>query len=193
MKEATRATSTGPPARASLDVYRRKRDFTRTPEPAGSRGRPIPERIFVIQRHAARRLHYDFRLELGGVLKSWAVPKGPGVRGERRLAVQVEDHPLDYAAFEGRISEGEYGAGTVKVWDHGTWIPEGDPEQGYTRGKLSFSLNGKRLRGKWTLVRTGGRAAREGKENWLLIMSRDGGAAPSSAPRTRKPRRPRSR
>src|SRR4051794_22133866 len=126
----------------SLVDYRRKRDFAKTPEPAGSRrGAAQPDaarrRRFVVQRHAARRLHYDFRLELDGVLKSWAVPKGPSLDpGERRLAVHVEDHPLDYAGFEGVIPAGEYGGGAVMVWDAGTWEPEGDPREGYTKGHL---------------------------------------------------------
>lgn len=170
-----------------LDTYRRKRDFRRTPEPSGAARHPSRGRSFVIQKHAARRLHYDFRLELDGVLKSWAVPKGPSLDpGDKRLAVHVEDHPLEYGSFEGVIPEGQYGAGTVKLWDRGVWIPEGDPGEGYTRGKLKFRLEGRRLRGGWTLVRMRGNA-RNGKQNWLLIKERDSTAAqaapkPSAAP-----------
>jgi len=123
---------------------------------------------FVVQKHAARRLHYDFRLELDGVLKSWAVPKQPR-RDEKRLAVHVEDHPPDYATFEGTIPAGEYGAGKVEVWDAGTWTPEGDPRRGYAEGKLSFTLKGRRLSGRWALVRMGGRARGERRDNWLLV------------------------
>lgn len=157
-----------------LDTYRRKRDFARTSEPRGGRGRRSRSLTFVVQKHAARRLHYDFRLELDGVLKSWAVPKGPSVdAGDKRLAVHVEDHPLEYGKFEGTIPVGEYGAGTVKIWDHGVWIPEGDPRQGYAKGRLSFALKGKRLRGGFSLVRMGGGAARERTDNWLLMKTRD--------------------
>jgi bifunctional non-homologous end joining protein LigD len=160
----------------SLTAYRGKRDFARTPEPPGQ-PRPPAERLsFVIQRHAARHLHYDFRLELDGVLKSWAVPKEPRpVPGEKRLAVHVEDHPLEYGGFEGEIPAGQYGAGTVVIWDHGWWEPADDPRAGYRKGSLKFTLHGRRLRGGWALVRMRGRgpAAREGKENWLLIKERD--------------------
>ena len=151
-----------------LETYRRKRDFARTPEPHGSRARRSKALSFVVQKHAARRLHYDFRLELDGVLKSWAVPKQPR-RDEKRLAVHVEDHPLDYATFEGAIPAGEYGAGKVEVWDAGTWTPEGDPRKGYAEGKLSFTLKGRRLSGRWALVRMGGRARDGRRDNWLLV------------------------
>src|SRR5262249_37741089 len=141
-----------------LDDYRRKRDFRRTPEPAGEAAAG-EGRHFVVQRHAARRLHYDFRLELDGVLKSWAVPKGPTRDpAEKRLAVHVEDHPLEYGNFEGTIPSGEYGAGEVVLWDRGRWAPIGDPDEGYRRGKLKFTLHGDKLRGGWTLARMGGRA-----------------------------------
>src|SRR5213595_936112 len=124
----------------SLADYRGKRRFARTPEPKG-RQRKSPGQIFVIQQHGARRLHYDFRLELGGTLKSWAVPKGPSLDpADKRMAVHVEDHPMDYAGFEGVIPAGHYGAGTVIVWDRGTWVPVGDAEAGYRAGKLKFEL-----------------------------------------------------
>jgi bifunctional non-homologous end joining protein LigD len=138
-----------------LSVYRAKRDFRATPEPRGGRAKRKAQLGFVIQKHDATRLHYDFRLELGGTLKSWAVPKGPSLDpAEKRLAVHVEDHPLEYATFEGVIPEGHYGAGEVIVWDRGTWIPDGDPEKAYRAGKLKFELNGEKLHGHWTLVRT---------------------------------------
>lgn len=157
-----------------LQTYRDKRDFARTPEPRGSRTRRGQHPIFVVQKHAARRLHYDFRLELGGVLKSWAIPKQPSRDpGRKRLAVHVEDHPLDYATFEGTIPAGEYGAGTVAIWDAGTWIPEGDPRKGYAAGKLSFALAGRKLSGRWILARMGGRAGEERRDNWLLIKEKD--------------------
>jgi len=168
----------------ALEEYKRKRDFRKTPEPAGV---PRPHQAdaglsFVIQKHAARRLHYDFRLELDGVLKSWAVPKGPSLDpGEKRLAVHVEDHPLDYGAFEGVIPEGEYGGGTVLLWDRGAWTPlDPDPEAAYRKGSLKFILNGEKLHGKWALVRMGGKAANERRENWLLIKERDDAALPHS-------------
>jgi bifunctional non-homologous end joining protein LigD len=169
----------------ALEEYRRKRDFRKTPEPAGAvapAGQTGVERSFVIQKHAARRLHYDFRLELDGVLKSWAVPKGPSLDpGEKRLAVHVEDHPLDYGEFEGVIPEGEYGGGTVLLWDRGTWHPaDPDPDAAYRKGSLKFTLNGAKLHGKWALVRMGGRAANERRENWLLIKERDDEALPQS-------------
>jgi bifunctional non-homologous end joining protein LigD len=163
----------------ALDVYRRKRDFRRTPEPAGTPG-PRREKglFFCVQKHAARRLHYDFRLELDGVLKSWAVPKGPSFDpGEKRLAVHVEDHPLEYGTFEGPIPRGEYGAGTVLLWDRGEWIPREDPHRGYRTGKLKFELVGEKLRGGWTLARMGGRSS-EGGKNWLLLKERDAYARP---------------
>jgi bifunctional non-homologous end joining protein LigD len=156
----------------SLADYRKKRDFSTTREPQGRGGRKTGHR-FVIQKHAARRLHYDLRLEMDGVLKSWAVTRGPSlVPGEKRLAVHVEDHPLDYRNFEGVIPEGQYGAGEVIVWDKGVWIPEGDPHKGYAKGHLNFELRGKKLGGRWHLVRMA-RKPREKHDNWLLIKSED--------------------
>ncbi len=160
-----------------LTPYRRKRDFTRTPEPRGRTVKRAPGALrFVVQKHAARRLHYDFRLEMGGVLKSWAIPKGPSLDPRvKRLAVHVEDHPLDYADFEGVIPEGEYGGGTVLVWDTGVWVPKnGDPERAYRQGMLKFELRGKKLRGCWALIRMAGR---RGEKNWLLVKERDDRAA----------------
>src|SRR5690242_17736158 len=166
----------------ALEEYRRKRDFRKTPEPAGAvaaREQAGAGLSFVIQKHAARRLHYDFRLELGGVLKSWAVPKGPSLDPkERRLAVHVEDHPLDYGEFEGIIPPGEYGGGTVLLWDRGTWEPEGDPAKQYEKGHLRFQLHGGKLRGGWSLVRTGRRT--EPSKEWLLIKHSDEEARPGS-------------
>ena len=159
----------------SLTEYKRKRNFKKTPEPAGKAKRSREGRQFVVQKHAASRLHYDFRLELDGTLKSWAVPKGPSLDPSvKALAVQVEDHPLDYAGFEGIIPEGEYGGGTVMVWDRGTWEPEGDEDAqaAYKKGKLKFTLHGEKLKGSWALVRMGGRAGEDGK-NWLLIKHDD--------------------
>src|SRR5438309_4515253 len=152
-----------------LERYRRMRDFSRTPEP---RGRVVLSKkrhlAFCIQRHVARRLHYDFRLELGGVLKSWAVPKGPSLDPrERRLAVQTEDHPLEYGEFEGVIPAKQYGAGEVLLWDRGTWIPEDrDPEAALRKGRLHFRLEGEKLHGSWTLTRMR-------DKQWLLIKRRD--------------------
>jgi bifunctional non-homologous end joining protein LigD len=169
----------------ALEEYRKKRDFRKTPEPAGTASaseKADGDLSFVIQKHAARRLHYDFRLEFDGVLKSWAVPKGPSLDpGEKRLAVHVEDHPLDYGAFEGVIPEGEYGGGTVLLWDRGTWQPlNSDPQAAYRKGSLKFTLNGEKLHGNWALVRMGGKAADARHENWLLIKERDDEAVPDS-------------
>jgi bifunctional non-homologous end joining protein LigD len=157
----------------SLREYKRKRDFSKTPEPAGVGAKNAPGRQFVVQKHAASRLHYDFRLEHDGTLKSWAVPKGPSLDPSvKSLAVQVEDHPLDYATFEGVIPEGEYGGGTVMVWDRGTWEPEVDLKKAFKEGKLKFTLNGEKLHGSWALVRMGGKAG-DGGKNWLLIKHKD--------------------
>jgi len=139
-----------------LETYRAKRDFRRTPEPRGARiERSARGGAFVVQKHLARQLHYDFRLELEGVLVSWAVPKGPSLDpADKRLAMHVEDHPLEYADFEGIIPEGEYGGGTVMVWDTGRWVPRGDPVAGYRDGHLKFTLQGQKLEGNWSLIRT---------------------------------------
>jgi bifunctional non-homologous end joining protein LigD len=158
----------------ALEDYQRMRDFAATPEPAG-KARPKSRKSqalqYCIQKHDATRLHYDFRLELDGTLKSWAIPKGPSLDPSvRRLAVHVEDHPLEYATFEGSIPAGHYGAGDVIVWDRGVWTPEGDPREGYRKGKLKFALEGEKLAGSWNLVRT----QMDGKkEQWFLIKSRD--------------------
>jgi bifunctional non-homologous end joining protein LigD len=157
-----------------LKTYRNKRNFTRTPEPEGRVHAGGKQRLYVIQKHAATRLHYDLRLEEGGVLKSWAVPKGPSLDPkERRLAVQVEDHPLEYGEFEGVIPKGEYGGGRVQLWDRGNWVPEGDAAAGLRKGKLKFHLEGEKLRGGWNLVRMHGQTDEKGKTNWLLIKEHD--------------------
>ncbi len=169
-----------------LEEYNRKRDFAATPEPSGEgkkrrgskRSGADKALQFCIQKHDATRLHYDFRLELNGTLKSWAIPKGPSLDPKsRRLAVHVEDHPLDYATFEGHIPEGHYGAGDVIVWDRGVWIPQGDAEADYAKGKLKFELQGEKLSGVWNLVRT----RMDGKkEQWFLIKSNDEVARPEN-------------
>jgi bifunctional non-homologous end joining protein LigD len=154
-----------------LGPYRAKRTLGRTPEPAGS---PVPESpstggLFVVHKHAARRLHFDLRLEMDGVLRSWAVPKGPSYdTADKRLAVHVEDHPLEYGDFEGLIPEGNYGAGAVIVWDRGQWLPTGDPAEGLAKGKLLFELRGHKLHGMWTLVKI-----KKAEKEWLLIKERD--------------------
>ncbi len=156
-----------------LGHYHRKRDFTRTGEPEG-KVKKTKGFSYLIQKHAATRLHYDFRLELDGVLKSWAVTKGPSLDpADKRLAVEVEDHPVDYGGFEGTIPMGQYGGGTVMLWDRGTWEPVGDPHEGLKAGKLVFRLHGERLTGEWTLVRMHGRPSDKGRTNWLLIKHHD--------------------
>ncbi len=163
-----------------LQHYRAKRDFSITSEPKGQEAPRGKALSFVIQKHAARRLHYDFRLELDGTLKSWAVPKGPSLDpADKRMAVHVEDHPLAYGGFEGVIPAGQYGAGTVIVWDRGEWVPHGDPIKGYRDGKLKFELRGHKLQGNWTLVRMRGRG-QERQEPWLLIKERDEAARPAA-------------
>ncbi|TIX90665.1 DNA ligase D [Rhizobium sp. P44RR-XXIV] len=167
----------------ALEDYNRKRDFGRTAEPKGraARKRKPAGNSFVIQKHAARRLHYDFRLEMDGVLKSWAVTRGPSLLvGEKRLAVQTEDHPLEYGDFEGTIPKGEYGGGTVLVWDRGSWTPLGDPHKGYAKGHLEFELHGEKLGGHWHLIRMAGKP-RDKRENWLLIKGEDDAARPEGA------------
>ncbi len=166
-----------------LSEYNRKRDFALTAEPAGSppaRPRKASALAFVIQKHDARNLHYDFRLELDGVLLSWAVPKGPSLDpSQKRLAIHVEDHPLSYGNFEGRIAAGQYGAGDVIVWDRGIWQPHGDPHKAYASGKLKFTLMGEKLSGDWALVRTRLKGSGD-KEQWLLIKEQDPQARPAA-------------
>ena len=165
----------------ALDDYRKKRDFTKSPEPAGDKAHRSPAgrtaRFFCVQKHLASHLHYDFRLEHNGVLLSWAVPKGPSLDPKtKRLAMKVEDHPFDYGEFEGVIPEG-YGAGIVMLWDRGTWTSEiDDVDAALKKGDLKFTLNGYKLKGSWVLVRTGGRYAGArggGDRSWLLIKHRD--------------------
>jgi bifunctional non-homologous end joining protein LigD len=169
------------PSGEKLSEYRAKRDFAVTAEPEGAAPGDGVGR-FVVQRHRARRLHYDFRLEVGGVLASWAVPRGPSLDpAARQLAVHVEDHPLEYGGFEGIIPKGQYGGGTVLLWDRGTWTPEGDPVAGYRKGHLKFRLEGEKLHGGWHLVRLHGERAGEDKENWLLFKAEDEAAVPGSA------------
>ncbi len=159
----------------ALETYRKKRKFGVTAEPRGRVGRRTGD-SFVIQKHAARRLHYDLRLELDGVMKSWAVTRGPSLDpGEKRLAVEVEDHPIEYNTFEGTIPQGEYGGGTVLIWDRGRWIPDGDPRRGLAKGHLDFTLDGEKLHGRWHLVRMR-RRANESRTNWLLIKGKDDAA-----------------
>jgi bifunctional non-homologous end joining protein LigD len=166
---------------AVLETYRTKRHFDITSEPRGARKRGKGN-AFVIQKHAASRLHYDLRLELDGVMKSWAVTKGPSlVPGEKRLAIHVEDHPIEYNKFEGTIPKGQYGGGTVMIWDRGIWIPEGDPRDGYRKGRLSFRLEGEKLHGTWHLVRMR-KKGRERQDPWLLIKSQDDIARSSRDP-----------
>jgi bifunctional non-homologous end joining protein LigD len=170
-----------------LKRYQAKRDFARTREPRGAStgAKAKGERegegggrrfLFIVQKHAARRLHYDFRLELEGVLKSWALPKGaPTALGEKRLAVQVEDHPVEYAHFEGTIPEGNYGAGTVMLWDAGICESmEAHPVAALRRGKLAFQLDGKKLKGHWSLIRMSAKAGQKDNDNaWLLIKTQE--------------------
>lgn len=180
-----------------LKQYRDRRDFRRSPEPAGEDGRkPENRTIFVIQKHDASRLHYDFRLAIDGVLKSWAVPKGPSMDPRvKRLAVATEDHPMEYADFEGVIPEGEYGGGTVLVWDAGTYkncSRDADNRpmsagRAYHAGKLNFELWGKKLRGRWALVRMN-RGSGSGKDEWLLIKERDAAADARRNPVSTEPR-----
>jgi len=161
----------------ALEEYKRKRNFSKTPEPEGKVAAKHEERFFCVQKHLASHLHYDFRLEHNGVLLSWAVPKGPSLDPKtKRLAMMVEDHPVEYGEFEGVIPEG-YGAGIVMLWDRGTWTPQvDDVDAGLKKGDLKFTLNGYKLKGSWVLVRTGGRYAGArggGDRTWLLIKHRD--------------------
>lgn len=160
-----------------LKKYRQMRDFGDTPEPSGGKPKKSKLPIFVIQKHAATRLHYDFRLEMEGVLKSWAVPKGPSYDpGTKRLAMMTEDHPYDYAAFEGVIPEGNYGAGNVIIWDNGHWEliePGDDPVAALKSGKLTFRMFGKKMFGEWALVRIQGRGKSDKGNEWLLLKHRD--------------------
>jgi bifunctional non-homologous end joining protein LigD len=166
-----------------LKEYRHKRNFQKSREPRGRRpGRTSGKPAYVIQKHDASHLHYDFRLELGGVLKSWAVPKGPDLDpAVKRLAMQVEDHPLEYGGFEGTIPEGEYGAGTVMLWDQGVWEPLGDAAKGLREGHLKFVLHGEKLQGAWMLVRKGGRSAEPDERTWFLFKERDEFAGPGES------------
>ncbi len=186
MKKTTTTSS------RKLARYRGKRDFARTPEPSGARSAAADRGLqYVVQKHDATRLHYDFRLEHDGVLKSWAVPKEPSLNPkDRRLAVQVEDHPLDYGGFEGEIPEGHYGAGSVVIWDRGHWQPLVDVDAGLKEGKLDFELDGGRLKGRFTLVRMAERGKRKpGKDNWLLLKRTDKPSAhKTAAPRARRKR-----
>lgn len=169
------------PVRGALAEYERKRDFARTPEPTPKPARSATRRSFVIQKHRATALHYDFRLEIGDAMPSWAVPKGPSLDpSQKRLAMQVEDHPLEYAGFEGIIPEGEYGGGTVMIWDEGTYevLDNTDPAAALKKGELRFVLHGRKLKGRWTLVGTGDR-------RWLLIKGRDAYARTSDITATR--------
>jgi bifunctional non-homologous end joining protein LigD len=163
-------------AAKKLTTYRSKRDFARTSEPRGDTLQAAGPRLrFVIQKHDATRLHYDLRLELDGVFKSWAVTRGPSLNPrDKRLAVEVEDHPLDYGDFEGTIPQGEYGGGTVQLWDRGYWSPEGmTAADGLASGDLKFTLYGERLHGSWVLVRMKRNKAGDKRVNWLLIKHRD--------------------
>jgi bifunctional non-homologous end joining protein LigD len=174
------------PAGGPLAEYHRKRDFSRTKEPRGTAKRAGPKLAYVIQKHAASRLHFDLRLELDGVMKSWAVPKGPSLDpAVKRLAMQVEDHPIEYNQFEGTIPKGEYGGGTVMLWDRGSYGYGGDDpdalkglREGYRKGDFKFVLRGKRLRGSWVLVRM--RRGDSRRAQWLLIKHRDEFATPGS-------------
>jgi bifunctional non-homologous end joining protein LigD len=167
-----------------LEEYKKKRNFNKTPEPAGATPKKKTARdplFFCVQKHLASHLHYDFRLEWNGVLLSWAVPKGPSLNpADKRLAMHVEDHPIEYGTFEGVIPEG-YGAGIVMLWDRGTWQPETDDvEAALKKGDLKFTLDGYKLKGSWVLVRTGGYGARTGQpgRSWLLIKHRDDWSGP---------------
>src|SRR5262245_6736336 len=163
-------------AKNNLFLYQQKRDFTKTAEPSGrAQIAPAEYRRFVVQKHAARRLHYDLRLEVDGVFKSWAVTKGPSLDPkDKRFAVQTEDHPLDYGDFEGTIPKGEYGGGTVMLWDRGFWTADGNAPTSLAKGELRFTLAGDKLQGSWVLVRLRHDRERGRRINWLLIKRHDG-------------------
>ena len=180
-RSSTKSTVTGPQER--LATYRAKRDFSVTAEPSGSGTAPSGSNRFVVQRHRARRLHYDLRLEIAGVLVSWAVPRGPTLDPKaRQLAVHVEDHPVEYFDFEGVIPKGEYGGGDVVVWDWGTWVPakDEDPLKSIEKGDLHFDLQGEKLAGRFVLVRRDRDGS--GKEQWLLLHKNDDAAVPGWDP-----------
>ncbi len=178
-KQTARKTAKKATAKPSdtLDLYNAKRDFTKTEEPSGKRVKTAKQLRFVVQKHAASHLHFDFRLELDGVMKSWAIPKGPSYDPTiKRLAMQVEDHPIEYNSFEGTIPKGQYGGGTVMIWDRGTYEAQAGEGQdlvreGYRRGDLKIVMHGERIQGSWVLVRT--RRDERGKAQWLLIKHRD--------------------
>ncbi len=176
---------------AKLQAYRAKRNFTKTPEPAGITLADAGNR-FVVHKHHATADHYDLRLQVGGVLKSWAVPKGPSLNpADKRLAVETEDHPLEYIDFEGVIPKGEYGGGPMIVWDTGTWAPMDDVEKSLKTGAFKFRLAGEKLNGGWMLARLKGKPEDKGKKNWLLFKERDlaarrEGRHPRRAPRERE-------
>jgi len=167
-RDPARPEQTPAPATDSLATYRAKRSPDTSPEPVGTVG-VVPGRLFVVHKHAASHLHFDLRMEMDGVLKSWAVPKGPSYdMADKRLAVRVEDHPMEYGDFEGIIPKGNYGAGGIIVWDRGEWVPLEDWREGLEKGKLAFELKGYKLRGKWALVKS-----KRGEKEWLLIKERD--------------------
>lgn len=173
-----------------LEIYRKKRNFRQTPEPAGKSRSRRSKAIFLVQKHDASRLHYDFRLAIEGVLVSWALPKGPTLDpAMRRLAARTEDHPIEYADFEGTIPEGEYGAGTVMLWDRGTYETEGEltAVEQVARGEIKFLLQGKKLRGAFVLIHTGRNADKpRDRGRWLLLKRRDRAAVPSWNPEDSK-------
>lgn len=179
MVEANRVRASAPATSRALSAYHRKRDLRKSGEPGGAARVAKPQvPVFIIQKHDATRLHYDFRLEAEGVLKSWAVPKGlPARVGDRALAIEVEDHPLDYGGFEGTIPEGNYGAGTVMLWDRGVYVVEGDYAAAYRKGHIHVALAGEKLRGEWTLVRMRPRPG-EKKTSWLVIKGHSSGKLP---------------
>ena len=174
VRKVRKAAPKKSPAKA-LEKYQSMRDFSLTAEPSGKRPVAKAKALrFVIQKHAATRLHYDFRLELNGTFRSWAVTRGPSLNpADKRLAVEVEDHPLDYGDFEGTIPKGQYGGGTVLLWDRGFWEPEGDPDRMLAKGDLKFRLEGEKLRGSWVLVRMRNDKFKNKRTNWLLIKHRD--------------------